>query len=802
MRYNYLKSNRGSTLAMTIVYIFIISILGMAILSLAVMNFRVRVFDKQQKVNFYLAESGTEETYAKILEVSKAAIDLGNKCIGDFTNDSFTEEYRNYFSTSDFLIYRQGFTAFIEGEKNKVIEDEDYTSIYINADLTVNETEVKKLFNAMFKSVYKKYVNTNLPLALDITKYNSITDENRFHIISQQNPFDDTSDFYKVKFQSAIYNQDKDISDLNKYKSKEVSIAFELKVPNYGDTYQAVVKQTNINESPLWSKALAADKAIIIKGEHANVTVNGDVYAYGVKPSDSDVAALKNPYNFAGINLDSQGSVGSKSTLKINGNVATNSYIMPTKNYANIKVSGNVFCNTLAIPSGVEMGAIEVNGSSNVYAADDIELNGTKSTISIDGNFYGFEDGEQGHDKSSSIVINSPDIDAEIGSLENPTGSMLKISGRVFLAGTVYIDTDSPYEGEKGYQTGESVAIRKGGNPSNPELNNYMVYAEDYALKDDEGNMAAEDRKFLGSDIEFINYPPLYLANKFLQLTDSGSKFFNAKTRSEYSYLFYKYRNDDSIVGSEIKLNLGGNSNLQIDESKILYSLGNVIANQSMVRQKLIEDPLYQAYRNDYINKYNFYVNKLASVSRHTQTDTYNSDKVSITDYVDLVDYNNLSETSQQYKELVYVHDSGKPLLIRGVGGNYPSELTGTAGIDYFVKDMELDSQLKGIVITNGDVYITGTVNYYGTIITTGHIYVIDSNPKVFNNTYTVQQYLWNKIFNTNIDTTRTIYSLFKNSRMYNDIIKEVKASSTAESINLQKKYEDLLSIVEWKRLK
>lgn len=797
MIFKYLKSKRASTLTMTLVAVSVISLIGMVTISMAVFGYKARIFDKQQKANFYLAESGTEETYAKLTEIINSAIDLGNQCIEDFENDSFSLIYSEYFDIADYEIYKDGFTAFIEDEKSKVMKGE--TSLYVNTYLEIDEAAVGELLNSMFKSVYKKYTNDNLPSTLDITTYKSIPDLNRFDIIAQLKPFDDVSDpinadIYNIDIRAMTYNEDKDPLDPERYKSKEINIKFQLKVPSYGDTYKTVSNEAMISESPLWSKALIADKAIIVKGSGADVTVNGDVYAYGVKPISYEASKL--PQNYEGILLDSEGVLGGTSQLVINGNVATDSYIMPTKNNSKISIAGNVFCNSLAIPAGIDTATIDITGNKNVYAADDIELNGTKSIISIDGNYYGFEDGEAGHDKSSSIVINSPDIDSI-------QGSMVKVTGEVFLAGTVYINTNSPVPEEMGYQTGESIAIRKGGNPDNPDITNFMAYFEDYALKDDAGLMAPEDTRYLGSSIEFLNYPPLYLAYNFSQLTEEPvERFFKAKTRSYYSYLFYKYKDEPTIVNPEFKLNLDTNNNIQLDYNKVIYSLGNIISSGSMYPQKLLMEVEYDNYRNSFKNYYNFYVNKLATISKHIPTISYDDIKTGISDYVSFVNFDNLSLAIQNYMEIVFVHDDNKPLLIRGRMGDIPTDLTGTAGIDYYVKDLGIENELKGIVITTGDVYITGELNYYGTIITTGNIYIIDSNKKTFNNTYGVQQYLWNKIYNTNINTTTTLYSIFKNSSLYEDIAGEVMAYSTAETMNIYDKYENLLTIAEWKKIK
>ena len=41
-----------------------------------------------------------------------------------------------------------------------------------------------------------------------------------------------------------------------------------------------------------------------------------------------------------------------------------------------------------------------------------------------------------------------------------------------------------------------------------------------------------------------------------------------------------------------------------------------------------------------------------------------------------------------------------------------------------------------GVIVTKGDVYISGNVNYNGIIVTKGNIYFYDDNPKVVTNNY------------------------------------------------------------------
>lgn len=344
--------------------------------------------------------------------------------------------------------------------------------------------------------------------------------------------------------------------------NKNIKSTFSISIPEYNTSYYIGNEVLTLKENVLWTKALIADKDIIVTGNDVNV--NGDIYAYG-NPDKS----IKE----RGIIVGEKGEQGN---LTVNGNIITGSYLQTKSNNSNITVNdGEVYCNALVIPKEQESCNITINGNVNTF--DDIELNGTKSNVNINGNYYGFTYGATGHNESSSIIINSDDIG---------NGSSIRITGDgkpkdyygntdeerkgTFIAGTVYIDLDVDY------QTGESVSVK----------GNYRGYSETL-----DSGAYAKDK------VEFGYFSPLYLMDN---VKDSSAPTY--KQRGEY--LKAVHDNDNSI------LNLGNRS---IDIQNIKYSLGDYIKkenNTSNLEAGIDTIDYISAFDNN-LREYNYYVNKM-----------------------------------------------------------------------------------------------------------------------------------------------------------------------------------------------
>ncbi len=109
------KNNKGSSIVMVLVVMALLMILVAIVLSLAVMNYRMKTTNRQSLANFYSAESALDEIHAGLTkEVSAAAADAYNVTMAEF-------------ATLDETARRQKFqTAYIKHLK-EVLVDEEHT---------------------------------------------------------------------------------------------------------------------------------------------------------------------------------------------------------------------------------------------------------------------------------------------------------------------------------------------------------------------------------------------------------------------------------------------------------------------------------------------------------------------------------------------------------------------------------------------------------------------------------------------------------------------------------------------------
>ena len=332
-----------------------------------------------------MAEAGLEEAYAKVEKTTRTAIDSG---VGNVKTE---------------------LQLFIAGERAKDKETRAARG-YIRSDGSVNMDKIKAddYLNGWFREGYAKKFNeiyankdSNELKTTDYTVLDTTIDDKKPIIkVIDIDTFDTsnlTKDSKLTITLSSVFT--------HKNMTRNIKSIFAVSIPPYDSPYS--VENSVLKENMLWTKALIADKDIVVKGK--DVSVNGDIYAYGVGSSDADKKSH-------GIVVGS----GSRGKLSVTGNVVTNSYLTTRAKNSSIDISGEVFCHSLTVAeldnendenlpdNHDENCSVTVNG--NVNTKDDIKLNGEHSKIQINGNYYGFSEGLEGYDKSSSIMLNSDDV--------------------------------------------------------------------------------------------------------------------------------------------------------------------------------------------------------------------------------------------------------------------------------------------------------------------------------------------------------------------------------------------------------
>lgn len=762
MLVKYLKSKKGSTLVLVLVTLSILSILGTAIIGLSVINYKMKIIDKNVKTSFYLAEAGLEEAYAVIGKSVEDAIKAGNKKVE---------------ATID---------VFIADERRKEAFDPEFDeSDYINGSDgfgTVNERMLEQKIEEWFREGYAKCINDgysdeeysfrSLETRIKDTAYGvveSSIDGNSSSISVIEDP---------VKFPDDINELDEDdeyqITLESEFPHKNITKivrgTFDIKIPTHNSPYYVKNVMVNMDENVLWTKPITTDENIYVLGD--DVEINGDVYAYGDDENGIEGGIIV-------------GNDGEKGKLKVKGNISTDRYVYTNEDGSNISVAGDIYCNTIAIPEETIGCYIEVvDGAVNTY--DDIELNGKEATIKIDGPYYGFKDGSSyttTHDQSSSIVINSDDIGHVDGSKLIITGeesnnnnflnSNIGKDGEddryprsgVFIGGTVYISLDNSVK----YQTGESVSIQ----------GNYKAYSE--YLK--EG--ASRDEKFKPENIELGSFPPLVLVSKLNGIEP------DVKDKSEYINFY------DSDYGSSPikKLNLGGENGIKIDN--IQYSAGAFIQ-YNTIKNRIAQEGLdtWIRYSRAKLADFGYFVNKMSDYFNFKNP--YNmsnpEERISIDDRFSF-DIN-IGPSIENNEILCVNRDSDKAIFIKGENG------TSVRGLPYYIRPSSYesinlsDADVNGIIVSKGDVFITGEINYTGIIVAEGNVFFYDDKTKKINNRYNNfehKSYILNAMYKN-----ESIRNMFKNGKEKTMLVEVEAGESEVESYL---KFENLVDI-KWEKVK
>ncbi|MFZ5966250.1 MAG: hypothetical protein ACOYVK_03655 [Bacillota bacterium] len=677
-----LTTKRGSTLVMVLMALSVLSILGLSVLSLSVVNFRMKIFDKNHKISFYLTESGLEEAKALIGKRIEIAILAGNDEVKNKLDQLITQE--------------------LEKEEVDKLDDDpntNYDSPYLKADGTVDEAAVKPLMEKWFRvgyaeslNVYINNINDNTtdPDKNDFTKDITITVDSNINSQKAKVSLVGTADGFVLsgepdvsmtggEYDTANITLKSDFTHNGAQRILQTTIA--IKVAQYNAPYFVKNVQGTINDNILFHKAITTENDVEIKGQ--NVGITGDVYAYGSSIDNGGMII---------------GSGGNSGNLTMNGNLFTRGTMRIDQSDSTSIISGDIYCDSVTIDNGINRAIITINGTVNTK--DDLVLNGTQSSISIIGSYFGFSDGggiATTHDNSSSIVINSSDI--------GTGGSTLSISGNVFIGGTVYIGVDEAQSPTGGpYQSGESVSIK----------GNYVGYTELINLVDD--TATAEDESEFNGSVKLVDYPPLMLVRK------NDDTDLTAIEKSRYIYYYDKQFPN--------RLNFGGGGISLPGDSNILFSTGAYMRSRNLFPSKI--DISRTHYFSDKSQEFRKAVDYMGDPLESERIYIHNAGSGHKGKFSFLT---NIADMNTSKKELVFVNnDSTKTIALIGPDGSNSDLIGDSDVIIYNLDDLDLnttnDETIKGIIITKGDVILRGKLNYYGTIIAEKDINFQDSKTK------------------------------------------------------------------------
>lgn len=374
----------------------------------------------------------------------------------------------------------------------------------------------------------------------------------------------------------------------------------------------------------------------------------------------------------------------------------------------------------------------------SIYVKDDLEMNNSRQKVDIKGSYYGFSfGGETVRDNAlnSAIIINSNDI-ATAG------GSSINISDELYLFGTSYIK-DTPFA------TGESISI----------TGNYVAYTMPLTGGTSDGESLTWD------NIDTVHYSPLPpLADKFkennkdMQPWNKGDYF--KEYNDEYGGINLTLRGNNIVLGpykdeAEMK-----------DKVKTLGIAIDGTADKEVIPSSFTLEFLKEVESSDSSSKKSIYESKV-------------NEKLKYDDNIYFDDLNSCKKNKVVGNELVYIDNAGITIkdgkIIGGINdGKYVN---------------------KGLIVTNGDVNISGTFDFSGSIISGGKITIDILGSE------------------TDVDTVGIVYDkslvakIIEEEELYNNIFKVVGDSDDKFTITsytpatggISVEYSSFLEFEDWK---
>ncbi|MDK0571270.1 hypothetical protein P6O23_10000 [Clostridium perfringens] len=566
----YSKKRKGATLAYVIVVLAIIAVIGTAIVSLSLTNYKAMIVHGKKTQNLYMSESGLDKVQKALDILTAKAITYGNDAVAKEDASLSSEEDLKSGGNKTDDGYKK-ISSEKEESQNKIFK-KAYKE-YIIKELNPN-SEVSKNEKVFLLENNKVKFNNNLIKMAEEDKNKEKNEEGNYDItlidinnkkvsngsgLSGILNFKTTSDKDKKEEVSLRLDSKFNVKESDGNKNyKDVSLTFNIEVPDYNGAYK-------IEEFPLYnvcSNGLVVGENLNI-GTGSTLNVDGGIFVSANVVKDKEDLTSGNMVNKKdgdGVVINggtlsvNNGSLVSKNDIRLGGEGSNLKVGCETENSENNKSNLNLNDESKKSNSnlnnnlGVYTGNLGINGDkigfdkdvskgniiSNypVYAMNDLILNGEKSSINLNDGFYGLnsnrtEDKLTGKiNNSSAIIVNTDDIG---------NGSSIKIGQEAIIMGTAYINTKP-----EAYQTGESVSVK----------GNYIAYTVD------------------NGNVEFKYYNPLQLVK--LDSVGEKAKYFkdNVKNAKGTKHLDgISLPNNTTSIGATISNNEVRQNNDNLDKT-------------------------------------------------------------------------------------------------------------------------------------------------------------------------------------------------------------------------------------------
>lgn len=671
---------------------------------------------------------------------AESGIDEAYGMIGEMVDKAITDATNEAKKYSDAL----NLDIEIANKENGLGSD------YINDDLTVKEDFLEILSekqNEEFQKVYKKCIEDELTNSLiakleNPAEYKYSTDFTKNPKVQVIRSLGDPIEFSDVNILTIKLRSSFTHKDIPKVLSAE----YEITVPEYKQAYYYESNHVKIPENIAWTKAIAADGDMIIDSNKVNV--NGDIFIKGKEGLDNGIA----------IKIQNASKDKNKVDFNVSGNIITQQNFKVSSKNSKINIGKDIYARNVSIEDGAE--GVDLNFYESVYTNDDLELNGLKSSISIKGYFYGIDDGaDGGADTSSSIIINSDDIGEEdvTGKI---VGSTLNIELGAFIRGTSYINVNSTNP----YQTGESVSVK----------GNYKAYAHSFSNGTEVEKKDKTKLNIGENNVYFDYYDPLTLVKGFKDGFDLNA--------IEKGYYLKEYHN--SVSGLYFKgINI---KNVEFATGAIVNTDGTIEVGRDFLDS------------TDEIEKKLKEISKaMNNMGKNLKDDSKSPDGKVIT-VNNQVEFSKIpmDNTLSTAEDLIILKRPAIPIDDESDKKNYILSFPDAVVPDNIENSEKItisSDDNKGIIIVDGNLHIYGKMNFKGTIIASGDIYIKDTREKniTYDKTYIKQ------LIAKNYETFKDI---FKRNASDPDVDVQIDPNSAKDSsIGYYIKKDKVIKLKNWK---
>ncbi len=798
-------NNNGSTLIMAILAIAFVSLLASVILAAAVGNIVMKKIDTKSKSTFYTAEGVLDEIKTGVGKDSMTSMAsayekvLANLVI---TDSAYEIDYMMSNEEANKLLQ----TLFMQNMVTKVTNGNvDFITI---TDKLEDNSSVT-LENA--KNYLSQYISKTELNYATVKSIESITIIKDYNGLQNQMIINNVVLNYKAQKGSDTYFADVTVDIDVAYPDMTVDFTSSKRLTDFKEF--ALIADEDIKVNATTENITAAINAGMYAGEYIEVTSGTGGMAHLTVGPNTDAAGMTVPSNI--VTRKDIIIKGSESAADVAGNIAKFDVLTSNLWCTNLTFAARTTTLNQDISAGVE---VNISSDSNSYIADDMNISGKNSTVTVGGNYYGYSyDGVNGeHAKSSAIIVDGAGSVLRLGS-DSVTLKKLIIGGHSYISYKTNDVSD--------YMTGESLSFtgnqelylipseyigigydKSVANPMAPDawdkLNAAAAADADISIVDVSGFFAYEDGLLAGTPYEvkkvndliyvYLNFKnndarAKYIADvmageKAPELTEKLEKYTSSLLSENVSASgSVDIKEGGQIYTAGVLMETGGtNVNQQIGTSyegnlgvDVLGVTSIDLSNRYLIMTQLLTDIPFEVNGSKYVvenvertleDLLQFYVTGNELVASAT-------DNIVDWDLVQSKGYN----------------DGNPTYTLQGTSHAIPLTKVAIDG-DYTIPD----NVLGGIVVASGDVTVTH--DFTGLIIAKGNI-LIKGNATVTTNEDLVEQLLtfeftFNEAENEEAVPFKNYFYAYKSSG--DDGSEDIKIESLG--------YDDMVSLNNWRK--